>query len=921
MLKVKRILMDHLSCPMGCEGMPGLIWQIESDRQNVVQEAWQVQLSMDASFSSPFYDTGRTEGDDSANVYLDAVLPPLSRIFVRVRVWACGAESPWSDPAFFVTCPDKDSWRASFITAEGDGDWRNSGGTYLRRSFDVKKEIREAWITSTALGLYQLSVNGVRVGDEELTPGWTDYRYHLCYQLHDVTALLGRGENVIGAHVGAGWYKGMMGFIHERCNWGDRTAFLAQLTLRYTDGSEETVVTDTSWLGASSPVTFSEIYDGERYDARLEQAGWDRPGFVPPMGPERTPFCGEGLRDRSQSPYSREEKEALRAAAREYVPEDTLWRPAAAVERPLSSLTPQPGAMCRTEMTLPARLLITPKGERVLDFGQNLTGHIRFTVDGKAGETVHLCCFETLDAAGNAYFDNLRGALQEIRYICRGGRAVYDEKFSFQGFRYALVGSFPGELDPGDFTACVIHSDMEETGHFSSSDPLLDRLQSNIEWSLRGNFVDIPTDCPQRDERMGWTGDAQIFSRTACFLRNCYSFYRKWLKDVAFDQTPEGGVPHMVPDMMSFYPVDDWLLSQGTHSAAAWADVAVILPWTMYLTYGDRRILEEQFESMKKWIDFMHAHSRDLIWNYKLQFGDWVALDAAEGSYWGATPNDLTCTAYFAYSTGLFSKCCRALGRTALAEEYEKLYAGIVKKFRDTFLDENGVMKVPTQTAHILALYFRLLPPEGIRGTAEGLKKLLDAHGGHLVTGFVGTPYFCHALSENGYADAAWDLIFKKDFPSWLYQVTRGATTVWEHWDGLKPDGTMWSPDMNSFNHYAYGAIREWLCRKAAGIELDEEAPGCKRILFSPVTTGRLDHAAGSFESVYGTVSSKWKRTGDRYECEFTVPPNARCRILLEEGARDAVSSLPFQRDERGRLYADTGSGVWTCAYCLDRKG
>ena len=918
MIAVAGILLDHLRCPMGTEGMPRVTWILESGQRNVFQKAYQVQLSLEPSFAHPFADTGRVESAESANVALPFACPALTRIHLRVRVWTEDEESPWSTPSSFVTAMEKSAWRASFITAEHADDWFHSAGSYLRRSFSIQKPVREAFAASSALGLYQLYLNGEKVGDEAFLPGWTNYHKHLCYQIHEVTDCLQMGENVIGAHLGAGWYKGMMSFIHERCNYGTRTAFIAQLTIRYTDGTEETIVTDPSWIGASSPVTFSEIYDGERYDARLEQPGWDLPGFKPLMGEKLKPHSVEPRGDRLQNAYTREEKESLRKRAQAYAPRDTLWRHAGTVDWDQSVLTPQPGAMPRVEMCLPATVLTTPKGETVLDFGQNLTGHVRFTVDGKEGALAHLKCFETLDAEGNAYFDNLRGALAEIRYTCSGrGRVTFDENFSFQGFRYALIERWPEKVEAANFCACVIHSDMEETGTFTASEPLLNRLESNIEWSLRGNFLDIPTDCPQRDERMGWTGDAQIFCGTAAYLRNTWTFFRKWLRDIAREQTKEGGVPHMVPDLMQYYQVGDWLLSQGTHSAAAWADVAVILPWTMYLTYGDQSVLRDQFDSMRGWIDFMQAHAKDCIWSYRLQFGDWVALDAEEGSYHGATPDDLVCTAYFAYSTSLFVKTCRVLGKTAEAETYEALYRRIVRKFQDTWLDDDGVMRVQTQTAHILALHFGLVPEKGIPGTALGLVKLLQKNGGHLNTGFVGTPYFCEALSDNGYTKEAWDLLLKKDYPSWLYQVTKGATTIWEHWDGLKPDGTMWSPDMNSFNHYAYGAIGEWLYKTAAGIRPDENAPGFKHILFCPVTTDRLQHVRFALQSMYGRIESRWERNGNHILCEFTVPVNASCTITLEKGACHAESDLSFHADTNGRLTAEAGSGHYTAKYTL----
>ena len=922
MIRIKEIWLDGLLRPQGVEEMPCLTWILDSDKRNVRQKAYRAQLSLDRDFGAPLFDTGRTESTASAHVRLAwKTLLPCTVYFIRVRVWTETEESPWSEPAEFLSGMAGKEWKARFITAEGDGSWTNSGGTFLRKSWTIEKPVKEAFLCASALGLYFPFINGRAVGDELFMPGWTTYEKHLCSQTWDVTGLMRNGENVLGVHLGAGWYKGMMGFIHERCTYGTKTALVLQLTVRYRDGTEETLLSDESWLGCASPVTFSEIYDGERYDGRLEQPGWNAPGFIPPLGCRKEELPYTPLRDRLKTPYTDEEKASQRLAAREYRPADTLWRPVSLVDFPLEALTPQPGCRVKTETVLPVKsILRTPKGETVLDFGQNLTGHVRFTVRGREGALAHLRCFETLDAAGNAYFDNLRGALAEIRYICRDDQpAVYDELFSFQGFRYARIESWPEEVKAENFAACVIHSDMPKTGAFSCSDPLINQLQHNIEWSLRGNFLDIPTDCPQRDERMGWTGDAQIFCRTAAYLRNVLPFFRKWLKDVAIDQQAAGGgVPHIVPNQLQYFRISDWLLGQGTHSAAAWADVAVILPWTLYLTYGDKRILAEQFDSMKAWIDFMQRHAVDNIWNYKLQFGDWLALDAAEGSYLGATPNDLTCTAYYAYSTGLFVKACRALGKEETAEMYQALHGRIRDKFQKTFLDGDGVMTVQTQTAHIAALCFGLVPDRGIPGTVEGLRRLLQKSSGHLTTGFVGTPWICHALSRNGCKKEAYELLLRQDFPSWLYQVKAGATTVWEHWDGLKPDGTMWSPDMNSFNHYAYGAVGEWLYRVVAGLEIDENDPGYRHAVISPRTGRQLAYAGGSFESVYGTIASSWQRDGEKISLTVTVPVNASASVILEEGAQAPESELVFIRNGQGLWQADTGSGVWTVTYQLN---
>ena len=878
MLKVVKIRMEYLEHPVGLDRMPRFGWVLESDRKNVVQKAYRLQIAEDPQFESLVYDSGTVESGESAHVSVPGRgLCSCGEYFVRVRVSDGTEESSYSETSSFVTALlDRSEWRAHFITAEEERDRDRSGSTCLRKSIVIDGEIESAYACSTALGLYRLFINGKKAGTDEMTPGWTSYHKHLCYQTYDVTELLKEGENVLEAMLGAGWYKGKMGFLLLRNNYGTRTAFLMQLTVRYKDGREEIFLTDGSWQGRPGPVTFSEIYDGECYDARLETPG------------------------------------------------EMEWKPVSLTDFPREALTAQAGGKVRKMEALPAREVITtPGGEAVIDFGQNLTGWVHFRVQAESGSRIVLKCFETLDAQGNVYTANLRSAKQEIRYICRGGCVEeYHPLFTFMGFRYVQVLEWPGAVEAGDFLAFALYSEMEQTGTFQCSDPLVNRLQQNILWGLKGNFLDIPTDCPQRDERVGWTGDAQIFCRTACWLMNTYTFFRKWLRDVAADQTAEGGVPHVVPDIISGKEENDWLLSQGTHSAAAWADAAVINPWTLYLVFGDREILEEQYDSMRKWIDFMREHSTDYIWNYRLQFGDWVALDAEEGSYFGATPNDLTCTAYFAYSTGLFAKIAGILGREEDAASYRGLYERIVEKFRETFFREDGVMTAQTQTAHILALHFDLVPEAFREKTAERLAELLEKENGHLMTGFVGTPYFCHALSRNGYEKEAYELLLKEDFPSWLYQVKMGATTVWEHWDGMKPDGTMWSPDMNSFNHYAYGAVGDWLYRVVLGMEIDEKDPGYHHSIISPQTGDAFDFAEGTYESIYGSLKVRWEKAegGEARRLRITVPHNTAAEIRLEKGAEQIrAEGLRFEA-KGGVLTAKCGSGEWEITYRKKRQ-
>ena len=883
MLKIIEIRLNYLKEPMGITEPPQFSWKIESDRRNVVQKNYQIQMSENENFTEVLYNSGNVESGVSAHIIAieKEKLKSAKKYFVRIRIIDnTGDMSEWSDVTYFVTGLLKESdWQASYISAESpENDKDNSKGTYIRGEFEIHGKVKEAYAYTTALGLYKFYLNGEKVGEDEMAPGWTTYHEHLLYQTYDVTEILKRGKNVLGALVGAGWYKGLMGFIARRNNYGEQTAFLGQIVVRYEDGSEQIIVTDKSYKGTDSPILFSEIYDGEVYDARKEQDGWNKIGF-----------------------------------------DDKKWNPVNVVPYKYEHLTAQPGTKVKMMDALPVKeVIVTPEGDTVLDFGQNMAGWIEFKVSAQKGDKVELICFEILEPkTGNVHLGNLRKAKQTITYTCKGAQEeCYHPNFTFQGFRYAKVNEYPGEVKKENFVAYAVHSDMEETGTFASSNKDLNQLWHNIKWGMKGNFLDVPTDCPQRNERVGWTGDAQIFCGTASYLMNTYTFFKKWLKDVAIDQTPEGGVPHIVPDLISGYEYNDWLLSQGTHSAAAWADVAVIMPWTMYLTFGDKAILEEQYESMKGWIDFMDTHSENGIWNYRLQFGDWVALDAEEGSYFGATPNELTCTAYYAYSTELFVKTAKLLGREEDYKKYSSLYAEILKIFRKTFFDEEGNMTAQTQTAHILALHFRLVEEKHREKTAEQLALLLEKEDGHLVTGFVGTPYFCHALSNNGKIKEAFELLMKEDFPSWLYQVKKGATTVWEHWDGIKPDGSMWSDDMNSFNHYAYGAIGEWMFKVIAGINYDEQEAGYKHSIIAPNIGGGLKTVEGSFESIYGTVASRWEILEDgSIKVRVKIPANTTAEIILRETAElRETDGLHFE-EEIGKLVAKTGSGEYTIVY------
>lgn len=865
MLTVSSLKTDYFTDPEGVGARPHFSWVLQGDGTNIRQTAFHFRLAGEAGFEAPLFDSGEVTSDESAH-YVPDSLPLVSahRYYWQVAVRDnLGRESGWSEPATFVTALLDKPWQAEFISAETEADADDSRGTRVFSALCVEKPVREAYAYTTALGVYHFYLNGEKVGLDQLAPGWTSYHKRLLYQTYDISGLLKPGENSLCAWLGAGWYKGEMGFLHNRKNYGGQTAFLCQIEIEYEDGSRETFGSDGSWQAEDTPVVFSEIYHGETYDAGL-------------------PFAN--LRPVTVVPYDKTVLEA------------------------------QSGCRVRVTDTFPVREIIkTPRGETVLDFGQNLTGFVRFSVAGQAGEEVVLRCFEVLDRDGNVYTENLRSARQTIRYIVKGGgRETYQPLFTFQGFRYVHLAAYPGEPDARDFTALAVSSDMEQTCTFETSNSALNQLYHNILWGLKGNFLDIPTDCPQRDERLGWTGDAQIFCPTACFLMNTYAFFRKWLRDLAADQTPEGGVPHVIPDIISTKSNvgDNWLLKSGAHSAAAWGDAAVLNPWNLYLAYGDRRILEEQYESMRAWIEFIRRHADGPVWRYKLQFGDWVALDAEEGSYYGATPNDLIVSAYYACSVGVFAKIAAVLGREDDRRDYEALHQEIVRGFQSLFFREDGTLTADTQTAHIVSLHFGLVPEKWRGKTAARLVELLAKEGGHLVTGFVGTPYFTFALSENGYLREAYDLLLRDDFPSWLYQVRMGATTVWEHWDGIKPDGSMWSADMNSFNHYSYGSVGKWMFSVIAGIDADEACPGYRRVRISPRVGGGLTSARTRYRSLYGDVCVAWRNEDGLLSLTIEIPCNAEAVIDLSPYAVTDGGGLPFTNGA-----AVAGSGVYhiTC--------
>ncbi|GIO16317.1 alfa-L-rhamnosidase [Cohnella xylanilytica] len=879
-LEVYGLACNHRTNPVGiADKQPRLSWKLRSDRRGETQSAYRIQVSEGEAFEgSLVWDSGREEGGRSVLVpYGGPALQSRTRYCYRVKVWGAGGEeSEWSRPAFFETAFFSESewsgadWISFPLPEDEQGD---EPVAYLRKSFSVAKPVASARVYASALGAYKLFVNGLPADDTQLNPGWTSYAKRVQYQTYDVTGLLSEGGNAIGVMLGNGWYRGKLSWENKRV-YGDARAALVLLRVRYADGSEEIVGTDGTWKGSDGALRMSELYQGETYDARLEKKGWSRREF-----------------------------------------DDSDWASAVPYSHPKSTLVAQESEPVRVvDELVPVSVWTTPRGETLLDMGQNMVGWVRFTVRAKAGTVVTLRHAEVLDKDGNFYVGNLRSAKQTVTYVCSGeGPETFEPVFSFQGFRYVKIEGIPAEQIPGRFVGRVLTSDLRPAGRFRCSDPLINKLADNIVWGQIGNFVDVPTDCPQRDERLGWTGDAQAFARAATYNRNVAPFFAKWLRDLAADQQPDGGVPHVVPDVPA-----------AGYNSAAWGDAAVIVPWIIYERYGDEALLREQYPSMKKWVEYIRAQGDDeRLWNTGFHFGDWLGLDAKENSYVGATPRDLIATAFYAHSTGLLAKAAGVLGYAEEAAAYGELRERIAKAFRDEFVTPSGRLASPTQTAYAVALMFDLLEEENRRAAADRLAKLVEESGTQLTTGFVGTPYLCRVLTRFGYGELAYKLLERREYPSWLYPVIRGATTIWEHWDGIKPDGSFWSDDMNSYNHYAYGAVGDWLFGSVSGIDADEAEPGYRRIRLRPLPGGSLTFAEATLDSPYGEIRSAWTRSEDGRSIvyEVTVPANASADVRLA-GAKLADVTESGQRLEDAEGVSDVeetaeglafrlGSGVY----------
>ncbi|WP_206061295.1 glycoside hydrolase family 78 protein [Nonomuraea basaltis] len=814
------------------EPVPRLSWTVTTDIADWRQQAYEIELSDGTA-------TGRVESEQSVLVpWPGAELSSRERRGARVRVHgrdgSAGDWSAWSwaeagllDPACWTA-----GAAAPPLELLGGPD---GPALLLRRDFTLRGPVEKARLYVTAHGTYEIELNGRVVGDDVLAPGWSSYGHRLRYRTHDVTGLLRAGGNAIGATLADGWYRGRLGFRGGKTDlYGDRTALIAQLEITYADGTSDLVITDGSWRCAPGPVTSASLYDGEKHDARLLPPGWSEPGF-----------------------------------------DDASWLPADLLRHdPAKLVAPTGPPVRRLETLSPVEVLTGPAGETILDFGQNISGRLRIRVQGPAGHTVTLRHAEVLEGGAPA-LRPLRNAAALDEYTLRGDGAPeeWEPRFTMHGFRYAQVDGWPGELDPADVQAVVCHTDMRPIGEFDCSDPLLNRLHDNVRWSMRGNFVDLPTDCPQRDERLGWTGDLQVFAPAAAFLYDCAGPLASWLADLTAEQSQYGTVPPYVP----------WVpLMSPPFPAAAWGDAAVIVPWVLYQRSGDLGLLRTQYPSMKAWVDEIAGLAGEShLWDEGFQFGDWLDPAAPPDNPGKArTDHALVATAYHAWSARIVSGTAALLGHGADAARYAELAEAVREAFRREYVTPSGRLACDTQTAYALALCLDLLDgPEQRERAGHRLVELVAQDGHRIGTGFVGTPLICDALCAVGAYDTAYALLTQRNCPSWLYPVTMGATTIWERWDSMLPDGSVNPGEMTSFNHYALGAVADFLHRTVAG--LAPAAPGYRELLVRPRPGGGLTRARAAHDTPHGRAEVSWERAEGRLELRVLVPPNTTATVYL----------------------------------------
>jgi alpha-L-rhamnosidase len=780
------------------------------------------------------------------------------------------AKQDWAKPEF-----DDSKWASLVQVAKlGDSPWGQikppaAVVQYLacplfRKEFNVAGNIRRATVYGSALGIYRLYINGRAIGNDYFTPDWTDYKKRVYYNTYDVTELVRNGANAIGGVAGAGWYAGGVGWQKQRNHYGDKQKLAAQLEIELEDGTTQTIVTDDSWKTAFGPYVEGEFLAGETYDATKERRGWTLPGTAP----------GE-------------------------------WQDVAVTDSIPAKIEAFPGVTVQETGVVPTQAITEPKpGVFVFDLGQNFAGFARLKVKGPAGTKVTLRFAEVLNPDGTIYTTNLREARVIDTYVLRGeGEEVWQPRFTFHGFRYVEVQGYPGKPEKDAITGIAINSNIPLTGAFECSNPMVNQLYKNIVWTQRANYISVPTDCPQRDERLGWTGDAETFVRAGTYNADIATFYTKWLVDLEDAQLPDGQFPDVAPRIVD-----------PNGGVAAWGDAGTICPWTIYEVYNDKRLLAKHYGGMTRWVEWCRNNSKDLL-RPNDGFGDWLSINAE-------TPKDVIATAYFAYSTHLTAEAARVLGKTEDAKKYDDLFNQIKAAFNKAYVQADGRIKGNTQTCYVMALWFDLLPAEKRATAVKYLVDDITSRNTHLSTGFVGTSVLMPTLSANGQTPIAYKLFLNDTFPSWGFSIKHGATSIWERWDGWTPEKGFQDPGMNSFAHYSFGAVARWMFQTVAGIDMAN--PGFQQLKIDPQPAEGLTWVKASYRSVQGLIASEWKTEGGKFLLNLTIPANTTAQVYLPtrdvgfitEGDKPAsqAEGVKFLRNENGDSVFEVGAGEYKFA-------
>ncbi|MFH0782193.1 MAG: family 78 glycoside hydrolase catalytic domain [Pseudomonadota bacterium] len=882
-----RLLCEYRGEPLGIDDPnPRLSWIMESEQRGKRQKAYRILVATTKGKlkigQADLWDSGKVQSDRSIQIeYQGKPLLSAMDCFWKVMTWdQNGISSAWSTPAkWTMGLLAKEDWQSHWISfdtaAENeDRELHLPPPPLLRKVFRPSGKITKATLYASALGLFEVSINGERVGKDFFVPGWTNYNKRVFYLTYDVTRQLQAGENVLAAVLASGWYAGYVGFIPPHLQprkshsvYGDKPALLLQLELVYDDGRKEVVGTDSTWKGATGPTRSADIQMGERYDAQLERSGWDRAGY-----------------------------------------DDSSWKGVDVVAVGTDvEIGAYPGSPVREQQRLsPVTITERRKNVLVYDFGQNFAGRVRLKVKGLQGSVIKLRFAEMLHEDGSIMTENLRTARATDTYILKGGGTTeeWEPAFTYHGFRYVEMTCSEGISEPVDLTATVLHSSAPIAGKFNSSEPLVNKLYENILWTQRSNFFDIPTDCPQRDERLGWTGDAQIFIKSALYNMQLGPFFKKWLMSLFDDQRPSGALPDFAPLPFLFF-----------EPSPGWMDAGIICPYALYRAYGDTDSIRRYFGAMKRFMDYLEENSAGLLRNPQgNNWGDWQSIDSH-------TPAEVIATAYFAYDARLMSEMAMAIAKTEDARYYRQLSENIKKAFEEAFVDQNGRIRGDSQTAYAMAIDMDLLS-EKMRAKAAGrLIELIKNRDYHLSTGFLGIKHLLPALSAMDASDIAMKLLLQKTYPSWGYPIMNGATTVWERWNSYTYADGFANPGMNSFNHYAFGSVLEWLFASLAGI--DAAAPGYKEILVSPQVSHSIRQVSAAYESMYGRIESSWQIEADNFfSLQLRIPANTSALVrlpadgvrLIREGGKplSKVRGIHIKSVEESAVVLQVPSGLYS---------